>query len=160
MIIRPALVEDAEVLCAIHKSAIRQICCHDYSPAQIAAWTGKKKPESYRSRIVSQVAFTAVSENKIVGFVRFHPETSELCSVFVDPHCARKGVGTALMKHAEQAALALGLTHFWLHASLTAVPFYQSLGYVKLEEIIHQFPQIGLPAIHMEKQLASILNPI
>ena len=159
MIIRPAVVEDAEALCVIHKSAIRQICCHDYSPEQIEAWAGKKNPESYRTRIVSQVAFTAVSNDQIVGFVRFHPETSELCSVFVDPHWARKGVGGALMKHAEQAALALGLTHFWLHASLTAVPFYQSLGYVKLEELIHQFPQIGLPAVHMEKQLVPILNP-
>ena len=153
MIIRPALVEDSEALCVLHKRAIRELCCQDYSPAQIEAWASPKKPETYRSRIEHQVAFTAVSQDKIVGFVRFNPETNELCSIFIDPACARMGVGTTLMHHADKAALALGLSYFWLHASLTAVPFYETLGYVKQKEVTHQFPNIELPAIYMEKSL-------
>ena len=155
MIIRPSFVEDAEQLCMIHKRSIRELCQNEYTPEQIEQWADPKRPEFYRDRIATdaQVTFTAVLDNKIVGFVRFWPESNELCSVFVDPDYARHGVGSALMLHAEKAAIALGLTYFWLHASLTAVPFYQSLGYIKQEAIVQQFRSGGsIPGLRMEKQ--------
>lgn len=41
----------------------------------------------------------------------------------------RQGIGTLIMHRLEQAACKAGLSQVWFHAQLSAVPFYESLGY-------------------------------
>ena len=149
MIIRKASVEDAPAIFNIHVRSIRTLCAKDYTPAQIEGWVGGKTLERYVPRIKRDPTFVALVDNKIVGFVRFYLPTSELASIFVDPDFARNGIGKALMERAIEEAKALGLTGFWLDASLTAVSFYKSLGFITEKEITHHFPNISLPAVRM-----------
>ena len=49
----------------------------------------------------------------------------------------RQGVATALMDIAYRDALSHGVKEMWLSASLTAVPFYQKIGWQYLERSMH-----------------------
>lgn len=155
MQIRKATPEDAYAIWLVHTRSIRELCRADYTPEQIEGWAGPKKPEHYPERIRRDPTFVAEIAGKIVGFVRFNREKSELSTIYVDPAAARQGVGTALMQTAVSQAQQMGLTYFWLHASLTAVPFYQAMGFIYEEKISRRFNNIELPCVRMRLQFAA-----
>jgi putative acetyltransferase len=154
MNIRDATLDDAEGIWDIHVRSIRELCSADYTPAQIKAWTGHRTVEDYRKRIKSDPFYVAEIYGKTVGFARFRPSTNELCSVFVDPDHVRQGVGTALLRKACEDGARRGLTHFWLDASLTAVPFYESGGFVWEQNIVHTFSGVDLECVRMTRCLS------
>lgn len=66
--------------------------------------------------------------------------------VAVLPEFRRRGVGTQVMKVLEQAGIQAGLTQVWFHAQLTAVSFYESLGYTAEGEV---FSEAGIQHVKM-----------
>jgi predicted GNAT family N-acyltransferase len=62
----------------------------------------------------------------------------------------RKGYGQQLVAFAEGLSRQRGGTRMELHARLTAVPFYERLGYHCVGE---QFFEVGIPHFRMEKEL-------
>ena len=63
----------------------------------------------------------------------------------------RDGVGRALMEHLHAIARAHGATKLWCHAQLTAVPFYERLGYRSTGP---KFEEAGIDHVRMELDLA------
>ena len=59
----------------------------------------------------------------------------KLHSLFVEPEQAGKGYGRQLVTHIEDFARSRNLQKLSLNASLTAIPFYEKLGYLKLKEV-------------------------
>lgn len=152
MIIRQATPDDAPAIFDIHTRSIRTLCAADYTPQQIEGWAGGKQLAFYIPRIKRDPTFVALIGEKIVGFVRFYVPTSELASIYVDPDYARRGVGSALMEKAIGEARQRGLTHFWLDGSITAVPFYHSLGFIAEKEIFHRFSTVSIKGVRMTLQ--------
>ena len=64
----------------------------------------------------------------------------------------RGGVGRALMQRLHAIAREHGATKLWCHAQLTAVPFYERLGYRSTGPI---FEEAGIEHVRMELDLAS-----
>jgi predicted GNAT family N-acyltransferase len=62
----------------------------------------------------------------------------------------RSGVGAALMNRLHDIARAQRQTHLWCHAQLTAVPFYERLGYVPSGPI---FVEAGIDHVKMDYDL-------
>ena len=62
----------------------------------------------------------------------------------------RAGVGTAVMEQLHAVARERKHPHLWCHAQLTAVPFYERLGYVKSGPI---FVEAGIDHVRMEYSL-------
>ena len=58
----------------------------------------------------------------------------EVMRVFVDPVFQKCGFGKLIMSELEERALSLGIVVIKLDASIPAKKFYDSLGYVTLEE--------------------------
>jgi GNAT superfamily N-acetyltransferase len=56
-------------------------------------------------------------------------DAATIRSVFVDPAAARRGIGSALMRHAEADAARHGVRRLELLATLSGVPLYTRLGY-------------------------------
>ena len=77
-------------------------------------------------------------------------EGSEITTVFVDPDIHRGGVGKRIMHALETEAAKRGLPHVEVHASLTAVKFYEALGYKELERVSRE---VGGESFHMRKNL-------
>lgn len=129
MIIRKAVINDAEMLKEVHDRAVMELCRNDYSKDQLLGWINKSSLEKYIWRLETQRIFIAEEEGRTIGFVRWYPKTNELCSICVEPEFARQGIGTVLMEHAYKDAIEHNVESLWLDASLTAVPFYQVLGW-------------------------------
>ena len=62
----------------------------------------------------------------------------------------RGGVGTAVMERLHEIAREQHLPKVWCHAQLTAVPFYERLGYVSSGPI---FVEAGIDHVRMERDL-------
>jgi predicted GNAT family N-acyltransferase len=62
-----------------------------------------------------------------------------------------EGVGRALMERLHAVAREHGVAKLWCHAQLTAVPFYERLGYRSLGST---FDEAGIDHVRMELRLA------
>lgn len=71
---------------------------------------------------------------KLEGFAvlgcKAEDETAELCALFVDAGCRRRGVGARLLGHVEDAARRRGIRALWIASNRTesAVRFYRKHG--------------------------------
>jgi predicted GNAT family N-acyltransferase len=62
-----------------------------------------------------------------------------------------RGIGRQIMQALVDAATERQLDRIWFHAQLSAVPFYERLGYQPCGE---EFVEAGIPHILMQRQLA------
>jgi GNAT superfamily N-acetyltransferase len=60
--------------------------------------------------------------------------SDEIAGVFVDPAFQKRGFGKLIMRKLEEKAFSLGISVVKLDASLPSKRFYDSLGYITLEE--------------------------
>jgi GNAT superfamily N-acetyltransferase len=87
------------------------------------------------------------------------PTSAKIRSVFVHPKYARRGLGSRLVRHAEEEAFAAGFRLLELWASLTGVPLYRRLGYQEICRLsIPGGNGVEVPAVHMAKLIASDSN--
>ena len=131
MIIRPANLDDAQGLKELHDRAVMELGRDVYTLDQLEIWVNKSPLEKYVWRLERQRIFIAEIEGKMAGFVRWLPEEKMLCSICVEPDFARQKIATRLMEYVYEDARDLQVTDLWLEASLTAIPFYESLGWEK-----------------------------
>jgi len=81
-------------------------------------------------------------------------DAAKIRAFFVHPAWARRGIGALILEACENAALAAGFTRLEMGATLTGVPFYQSKGYVAVEDLeVALANGTSLPIVRMEKQM-------
>jgi GNAT superfamily N-acetyltransferase len=74
---------------------------------------------------------------------------------FVDPACARQGLGTLLIRHCEAQARHAGFTDLEMAATMPGVPLYRSAGYDCVEEFTIDLPGgVQVPLARMRKRIA------
>ncbi len=128
-----------------------ELCRDDYTIQQLEEWINKSPLEKYYWRLETQRVFIAEDGGRLLGYVRWYPETNELCSICVEPEFSRQGIGTMLMEHAYEDAIAHNVDGLWLDASLTAVPFYQVLGW----DYVSLYTDRPLDSVRMIKELTT-----
>lgn len=74
------------------------------------------------------------------GFLDPAIEPAKIRAFFVHPSHARKGIGTALLRHCEVEAKKHGFSSIEMMATLPGVKFYREFGYHGEEESIHVTP--------------------
>lgn len=84
----------------------------------------------------------------MIGFSHIVP--GEIVALFISPQCARKGIGTTLMKHAMPIARQDWEGPIRLEATLNAVLFYESLGFKRIRELMAQRNNTAIPVVEME----------
>jgi GNAT superfamily N-acetyltransferase len=62
-------------------------------------------------------------------------EAAKIRAFFVDPDMARQGLGSMLMRHCTEHALAAGFTSLELTATMPGVPLYTAHGFVPVHDI-------------------------
>jgi predicted GNAT family N-acyltransferase len=62
----------------------------------------------------------------------------------------RQGIGAALMEGLHEVGKRNGLSKVWCHAQVTAIPFYERLGYRAIGET---FYEAGIEHVKMERQI-------
>jgi GNAT superfamily N-acetyltransferase len=79
-------------------------------------------------------------------------EAAKIRAIFVHPDWARRGIGTMILEHCEEAARAAGFRCFEMGSTLTGVPLYSLRGYREVEEVSVPLPNgERLPVVRMRK---------
>jgi len=92
--------------------------------------------------------------NRENAFLDPKTDAAKIRAIFVHPQWARKGLGTLILKHCEEAAQRAGFGTLEMGSSLTGVPLYALKGYVPRESVAIPLPNgETLPIVHMVKVL-------
>lgn len=152
--IRRATKEDCESIMRVHVDAVTSIQTPLYTAEEIQSWAVPKQPESYEESI-SDKEFFVVEEGKVlVAFGVLNPNASEVEAVYVAPSAGRRGIGLKVLQTLEERARALGLDELRLNASLNAVPFYKSAGYLGHEESTYRLSTgLEIRCVPMTKEM-------
>jgi GNAT superfamily N-acetyltransferase len=82
-------------------------------------------------------------------------DAAKIRAIFVHPEWARRGIGSFILQHCENAASATGFRCFEMGSTLTGVPLYSLKGYREIERIEAPLPNgEALPVIRMRKEPA------
>jgi GNAT superfamily N-acetyltransferase len=83
-------------------------------------------------------------------------EPAKIRAIFVHPDWARRGLGTLILKHCEDAAQEAGFRMLEMGSTLTGVHLYSLKGYVKERDFAIRLPNGEVVTVfHMVKRLAN-----
>ncbi len=173
--VRSAVRSDIDALTTLIAQSVRSLSIGHYSQAQIerslelvfGVDTQLIDDETY---YVAQISDSIVGcgdwskrstmyggdQAKSSVDVELDPRSSpaRIRAFFIDPNYARKGVGSIILEHCEQAARLDGFISAELVATLPGVPFYVTRGYKRVEPVdIELRNGQTLPCIRMYKKL-------
>ncbi len=176
IIIRPATLTEAPLLEALIERSVRGLQANDYTQPQIEGALGTVLGLD-RQLIRDGTYLVAESASRIVGCGGWSRrrtlfgadavatrddadlvpgvDAAKIRAFFIEPDCARQGIGTAILLACEHAAAAAGFTALEMGATLTGVALYVHHGYVAGERLSVPLRNgEALPIVKMAKQLA------
>jgi GNAT superfamily N-acetyltransferase len=156
--IRVATPADIPALHTLIEQSVRMLQKHDYTPEQIEGALNHALGLDTQL-IDDQTYFVAelAGSNEIAGcggwsfrrtlfgsdhgpsretaFLDPSTDAAKIRAIFVHPGHARRGLGTLILKHCEQAARLAHFVRFEMGSTLTGVPLYTLRGYTPGETI-------------------------
>jgi putative acetyltransferase len=160
---RRAHPRDAEAIALAHLDSIRSIGPAFYPPEVVQAWGADLTPDIYvRAMEGGEVFFIAMGhidgEPVVLGFSTHRvDDAQDGASVYVRGEAARRGIGTALLRLAEEHARAHGATSIQIQASLAGVEFYKANGFNETgrgEALL--MSGRSMPCVFMQKLLTGV----
>ncbi len=148
--IRPAGPQDLEQILALQQQAIQELCNQDYGPRQLDAIILTQQ----QVRGSSELILLAESDYDLVGFSTALIPSWEIGGVYVHPDYTRQGIATQLLTNLEQQAIERRRRKLSVMSSLTAVAFYQSLGFQVIRKKKFYMHGIWIPCVAMEKVIS------
>jgi putative acetyltransferase len=148
---------DLPAVRALHALAFRQLAASHHDAAQIAAHEALIAAENYAVDVArSNLILARHNGAELVATAGWlsmpeRPATARIRKVFVHPGWARRGLATALVRAAEQAAAAAGYPQLYVRANINAVPLYVSLGYRAEAEGVMPAGGADLPVVYMSR---------
>lgn len=117
---------------------------------------GVKRDENWGDEDPHSHHLLALEGDRIVGYSRLLEDgaAAQIRQVAVAFERQQAGVGTALMLETLRRADALGLAPVFLHARLSAVGFYERLGFEVVSDEPFPYGRTGLPHVRMELRAA------
>jgi putative acetyltransferase len=155
--VRQASVDDVNEIADAHRDSIRTIGCQYYAAEVVNDWSSEINGELYLNAMKQgEVFFIAVDDsNEVLGFSSHRIDDGvHGVSAYVRGNAARKGVGSALLRAAENSAVAANAATIYIDASLAAFDFYIANGFKEISRGDHQLSSgRSMPCIHMRKDL-------
>jgi GNAT superfamily N-acetyltransferase len=153
-IIRPMQDADLPAMRALHEASFAAVV-PAHSLALVPAHATLVAAPAYAEDIRASDMWLAERSGALLGSAGWLPQengAARIRKVFVHPDAARQGLGTRLVRAAEDRARAAGHTRFVLRAYLNAVPLYCRLGYMADREDEMPLPGgLSLPVLFMRK---------
>jgi len=152
MKIRLAQDEDYPEIARLRRQTIRNVNSGDYSEDIIQDWTTQTNTQSFRKKAHEHKRWVAIEKNKIIGFCD-HNFKCELSRIYVHKDHLRKGVGSRLLKVAEDSLKKLGCKEIHIESTITAKDFYEKNGYKVIKKDFHNGDK-NAPIYKMTKKLS------
>jgi putative acetyltransferase len=148
---------DLSAVRALHVLAFRHLAASHHDAAQIAAHEALIAADNYAVDVArSNLILARDQAGDLIATAGWlpmpeRPDTARIRKVFVHPGWARRGLATALVQAAEQAAAAAGYPHLYVRANINAVPLYQKMGYRAEAEGMMSAGSADLPVVFMTR---------
>lgn len=124
---------DLDYIEEIFYNTVHEICNKDYTEKQINAWAdGNINKEEWNKSFLEHYTVVVEIGNKIVGFGDI--DGCYIDMLYVHKDYQNRGIATAIVRGLEKYAYGCGERIITTHASITAKPFFQKLGYRVVNE--------------------------
>lgn len=147
--IRAFVDADASAVRAVVYDALVNTNTRDYPKRIIDRMVDRFSEEFFVRKSHEDVVVVAEVEGVILGTARL--DKNLITNMFVSPQAQGQGIGRALTKDLERRAQERGFRFVRLYGSLSAIEFYEHLGYEQVDVSIHDV--FGTNAI-MQKSFA------
>ncbi|MBO0440014.1 hypothetical protein DOK67_0001584 [Enterococcus sp. DIV0212c] len=128
---------DLETIIALFNNTVQAINKKDYTPQQIEQWVQLTPDyEKWHATLSSTHTIVAQNRDKILGFGNIS-DSGELDYLYVDKEWIGYGVGKMLATNLIDYAFKSGAKQITVYSSITAKPFFESLGFELLEQKIN-----------------------
>lgn len=146
--------DDAGNLLALFRDSIRRVNCRDYNPVQIAAWSSDEiDSDLWAQRFAGRFVPVAEAHGVVAGFAELEAD-GHIDRFYVSADHQRLGVGKQLFNALLAEAKRAGLASLHVEASITARPFFESLGFTLLASQVVNCRGAELTNYRMEKILS------
>ena len=162
--IRTARMDDLSDLDRLYERSYLRLLAPDYAPSVLmtaAPIIARAQPDLIKSGLF----FVAETPSETIGAAggwSLNPPggkpgirgVGHIRHVATDPDIARGGYGRALLEHILMHAKASGMREMQALSTLTAVPFYEAMGFVTQGEVEVEFRGgIKFPSVFMVAQI-------
>ncbi|MGH9617495.1 MAG: GNAT family N-acetyltransferase [Acidobacteriaceae bacterium] len=153
---RQANVADIPALQKLIEASVRGLLAADYTPAQIEA--ALRTAFTVDTQLIADGTYFVVEQSDQMlgcggwsrrktlcggdhhvvrenGLLDPSQDAAKIRAIFVHPRWVHRGIGSFLLKVAEDAAIAAGFSRLEMGATLTGVPLYLKKGYRVVEEM-------------------------
>ena len=135
LLVRLLIEADADAVQNIIHRGLREINGKDYPAELIEKYCAYFSLEKIKSQAYAAHMYVAVSGDEIVGTGSVAPyweseKESILLTIYVLPEIIGQGIGTAIINALEQDEYFLRANRIEIPSSITAVKFYEKLGYI------------------------------
>jgi len=129
MKIRRFEIKEAKAASNLIQQTLKQSNSRDYNKDIINNLCELYSPSGMEELSRERQLYVAISGKRIVGIGGIFKDT--ISCLFVDPNSQEKGIGTGIMEVLEEKAREAGFKMTRLFSSLTALTFYEKMGYQK-----------------------------
>ena len=141
LLIRLFVESDAGAVQTIIHRGLREINGKDYPEELIEEYCAYFTLDKIKSQANSAHMYVAVADDKVVGTGSIAPywgskTESILLTIYILPERIGQGIGTAIINALEQDEYFLRANRVEIPSSITAVKFYQKLGYFPKNGIV------------------------
>ena len=127
-------MKDLQTLQSLFTQTIQTVCRKDYSPEQINAWTASvDNTKRWVDLINDQYVLLALDQNTVAGFASLK-DNHYLDFFYVHKDYQGQGVAKQLYAAIEKAALTHNAATITSDISITAKPFFESRGFVTIQQ--------------------------
>ncbi len=151
--LRPFLPADTMALRDLFAQAIEELTQDDCSEDQRIAWaSAAEEGPAFGKRLADATTLVIQVNGDYLGFGSLK-DNAKIDMLYVSPHYAGEGVGTALMDALEKIAAARGAAMLTVDASETAVVFFEKRGFFQVKRNLVQRDDEWLAQTEMTKAL-------
>ena len=156
MIVRLYKDDDLESVATLFTETVHHVSIHDYSSEQIAAWA-PQPPDliRWRERLACLTLWVADSNSRLIGFCGLGAD-GHVDLLYTDYRFQRQGVARSLYQQVETEARRRGARRLFTEASITARPFFESMGFGIIREQIVEFRGICFKNYAMERYIHDV----
>lgn len=133
--IRRALANDLDAILSLYYDTVKAINSAHYTQEQIEAWlSDEERPDNFAQKIMEQLFYVCLGENgELLGFSSI-TKSGYLDLLYANTDYQRQGIGTLLLEQMIIASKIYNYKRIVTDVSITAVPFFQSKGFVIVKE--------------------------
>lgn len=153
--IQPYQATALESILTLFNETVATINRQDYSEAAILQWLQPNPDyQRWQQLLTEEHTLLAYHQQQLVGFASI-TATGYLDFLYIHKDYVQQGIGRVLVEHLLHYAKEQAVTTISVHASITAKPFFETLGFQLVKELSQVRNGVVLTNYLLTKSLAA-----